>query len=159
MPRLPRPPIPDSLKCQIAARQLHTSGQGAAAVIVTTMFPGVGRRLPILLWLLFGTEPYRLDHNPALALRKKIVRHGEIVGYRPHANDPDCLLYRTKDAHDIKTYVRGDGAQFSDTALMKRERKRLAGKPEKRHSRIPARINPWPSKGSRPIRWWRNRQP
>lgn len=70
----------------------------------------------------------RLDHNPALGLRKKIMGlvNGErvIVGYIPHEHSVADLEYRSDHGHHIKTNVRGDGAQYSDTVLMKRERRR-----------------------------------
>ena len=67
----------------------------------------------------------RLDHNPALGLRRKIKnRAGVIVRYEPDELDPRFLIYRSHADHHRKTNIRGDGAQFSDTVLMKRERKR-----------------------------------
>jgi len=75
-------------------------------------------------------EPLQLDHDPALTNRKKIFRNGKHVGYSPAANNPDYLIYRTKAEHDIKTRVRGDGAQYSDLALA-RKNKRIEKRREK----------------------------
>jgi len=75
-------------------------------------------------------EPLHLDHDPALTNRKKIFRNGKHVGYSPAANNPDFLIYRTKADHDIKTRVRGDGAQYSDLALA-RKNKRIEKRREK----------------------------
>jgi len=61
--------------------------------------------------------PLQLDHDPALTNRKFSERTGK---YKPDANDPRYLIYRTKDEHDIKTRVRGDGAQLSDLALRRK---------------------------------------
>ena len=49
--------------------------------------------------------------------------------YIPDANDPEHLFYRPHGAqfagsHDVKTRIRGDHGQFSDLALIKRERRR-----------------------------------
>jgi len=68
-------------------------------------------------------EPLQLDHDPALTNRKKIFRNGKHVGYSPAANNPDYLIYRTKAEHDIKTRVRGDGAQYSDLALARKNKR------------------------------------
>ena len=92
--KLPRPHIPDSIRLKVALRQL------------------------------FGAAPAHLDHNPPLAVRDKIMRDGIVIGYKPDANDPDYLVWRTADDHRMKTNVRGDGAQYPDRVLIKRERRR-----------------------------------
>ncbi len=91
--RLPRPHIPNSVRLQVALRQLF--GDGASA---------------------------ELDHTPALAQRKFNPRSGK---YTPDANDPAYLVYRLRDDHRTKTYVRGDGAQRSDVS-QQRYLKRIA---------------------------------
>lgn len=73
---------------------------------------------------LIGAEELHLDHEPALALREKIFRDGKHVEYRPHSCDPEHLIWRDKQDHKIKTIVRGDGAQFSDLALIRRKKRR-----------------------------------
>jgi len=57
--------------------------------------------------------------------------------YHPDANDPQYLIYRSAANHDIKTRVRGDGAQFSDLALIRRQKKR---------DRPPKEKRPWPKR-------------
>jgi len=74
-----------------------------------------------MLKLLFANQPFQLDHDPALVNREFNKRNHR---YTPDANDPVYLVYRTKDAHDIKTRVRGDGAQHSDLGL-RRKMKRI----------------------------------
>jgi hypothetical protein len=72
----------------------------------------------------------RLDHDPMLRVRKYNPNKKVIADrYTPHAHDPDCLLYRPQPpefegSHHVKTYVRGERGQFSDTMLANRERKR-----------------------------------
>lgn len=126
MPRLLRPPIPLDVKCKVALRQLGEMWPGD---VLAEHKRGLGRLLRTLLAQLsdlLGCEPadLRLDHNPALAIREKVFRRGVHVDYVPPANDPEWLIYRDKHAHDIKTRVRGDGAQFSDLALIRRQKKR-----------------------------------
>lgn len=126
MARLYRPNIPLAVRVQVAAGQLKASRPMLAMSVIYGLDDPTlsdGHRLRVLLGHLFGENPYQLDHNPALALRKKRKR-GSIMIYSPPANDPAFLIYRDKLAHHIKTNVRGDGAQFSDTVLMKRERRR-----------------------------------
>lgn len=126
MPRLLRPSVPLEIKCRVAMRQLGE------------MFPeqliGENRRrydslLKHLLAQLSASlccseSDLQLDHQPALAVRKRVMRKGVHVGYQPDANDPEHLIYREKHAHHIKTNVRGDGAQHPDRVLIKRERRR-----------------------------------
>ena len=127
MPRLPRPSIPIEVKMRVVLRQL---GELFIDDVISLAKEGrclgdiLKAKLSVLADLL-GCNPdeLRLDHNPALGLRDKIIRDNEIIGYRPSANDPEFLIYRTAHDHHIKTNVRGDGAQFSDTVLMKRARK------------------------------------
>lgn len=129
--RLHRPYIPLSARVRVAERQIEQRG----------FFPDIigmecpqRERLDALLRFLFRDEPVQLDHDPALVNRKRrTMRDGRIV-YTPDANDPLYLIYRTKAEHDIKTRVRGDGAQLSDLAIArKRKRKeRKAAKPKRR---------------------------
>jgi hypothetical protein len=70
----------------------------------------------------------RLDHAPALALRKKKKKGGVIVGYVPDACDPAYLFYRPhgtqfEGSHDVKTRIRGDRGQRSDISQIKRARR------------------------------------
>lgn len=144
--RLPRPHVPLEVRCRVALRQTGASAEFAENVIryhrrdprAPAGTTGFGRLLRIALKQLAEKlgcpmRDLRLDHDPALGLRKKIRRGGKIVGYVPHANDPNSLLYRSKDGHHVKTNVRGDGAQRSDTARMKRERRRTSKKPKRKY--------------------------
>lgn len=175
MPRLLRPAIPLEVKCRVVLRQLgelfiddvieqhraHPKDAWIKAVSVASkaIARSHGRlladRIPKLAELLgCDASGLRLDHNPALGVREKIInRAGVHIGYRPDANDPEFLIYRSAHGHHIKTNVRGDGAQFSDTTLMKRERrrKRKAAGTKRRSRPIAKRKNPWGPKGSRPF--------
>lgn len=79
----------------------------------------------------------RLDHDPPLALRPQHRKGlGRKTYYVPDANDPEHLKYRPHGpqhdgSHDVKTRVRGDHGQFSDLALIRREKRRL-GKAERK---------------------------
>ena len=147
MPRLYRPYIPIKVRREVAIRQLKK---------VSEPWWAVGHSaapLSYLLWdlavrLSCKVEDLRLDHDPALATRRRLTLKGKIR-YIPDANHPDFLIYRTKHGHHIKTNVRGDGAQYPDRVLIKRERKRREGVRAK-----PKPKRKWPSKKipSRPFR-------
>lgn len=136
--RLPRPHIPLSVRIEVALRQLNntmrrpTWGSRAEGESARNY---LGKLLAHLAHQLTGdwNAKLHLDHDPALGLRKKLFAWGVHVDYEPRANDPNSLLYRSKDAHHVKTNVRGDGAQRSDTARMTRERKRLRKKRRPKH--------------------------
>jgi hypothetical protein len=93
----------------------------------------------------FGCEvsELRLDHDPPLALRPQERRGlGRKTYYTPDANDPEHLFYRPHGAqhaasHDVKTRIRGEHGQFSDIAMIKRQRRRE--RPAKRKAKIPSR--------------------
>ena len=122
--RLPRPYIPFEVRVQVAARQAIAAGVTLRVEI--DALPD-SLKLRELLREIFGDNyVVQLDHDPALVNRKKIRDPAtqEIIGYIPDANDPRCLIYRTKENHNIKTRVRGDGAQLSDLAL-RRKNKRI----------------------------------
>jgi hypothetical protein len=89
-------------------------------------------------------SPLHLDHDPALGARVKVLRHGEIIGYLPTANDPEFLIYREAGAHRIKTNVRGEHGQHPDRVLIKKQRRRERGSKKRRSRPIPSRKNPWP---------------
>lgn len=117
MARLPRPYIPIDVRLKVAERQLGRSW----------FIRGQSRRerLRLMLLLLFpNKEVFQLDHDPALENRRLTWGYGDSYQYYPDANDPDFLIYREKHAHYIKTNVRGDGAQYPDRVLAKRERRR-----------------------------------
>lgn len=160
MARLPRRHIPLEVKCRVALAQLgemwpddviaRWRPRGPAARSVPSGEPlgprGLGRLLEGLLArlaVLLGCDvsQLRLDHNPALGARqKRLDRAGAIIGYIPDEHDPAFLIYRTAHGHHIKTQIRGDGAQFPDRVLIKRERRRqkpLRAKPKKKWAARP----------------------
>jgi hypothetical protein len=184
MPRLLRPPIPLDVKLRVLLRQLGEMWPDAvirAAREERRLGAAVTEKYTELSQLLRPGEKIvalQLDHDPALENREKLVllpggrkarliivpEGGEVVRYYPDANDPEHLIYREKHAHHIKTNVRGDGAQFPDRVLIKRERRRQNGKQKKSRPvlsnraglkslkrRIPNRRDPWPPRGSRPL--------
>ena len=155
MPRLLRPHIPLEVRCRVVLRQLgemfvdqaienRRPRRDAGYMVGVVGLPGGGfgayldELLDRLAELLdCDVKSLALDHDPALGARRKVFRKGVHVGYVPDANDPEHLIYREKHAHHIKTNVRGDGAQYPDRVLIKRNRrlerrellKKVAGKP------------------------------
>lgn len=149
MPKLYRPSIPLEVRCRVALRQLgyvkqmedvikmHRPRKDAGYMVGVVGFEpgGHGLLLKRLLQELADqlecpVEALRLDHDPALGTRmKRTVGHPPRTIYSPDANDPDHLKYRPHGAeyagsHDVKTRIRGDHGQYSDIALIKRERRR-----------------------------------
>jgi hypothetical protein len=93
-------------------------------------------QLDYLLRVLFKDQPAHLDHDPPLMLRKfsrKTLR------YAPDANDPEHLIWRSKEDHRLKTYVRGDGAKYSDAAERRRASRRKKRKTERVKFKWPKR--------------------
>jgi hypothetical protein len=122
--RLPRPYVSLTTRILIARRQMHESGMTTLGIMLTNHYGKTPREeLRQQLFALFGDNSVHLDHDPPLAVREKIRRKGKIVGYRPDANDPDFLIYRSADAHRFKTNVRGDGAQYPDRVRIKKIRR------------------------------------
>ena len=148
--KLYRPAIPLEVKCRVVLRQL-----GELFPEETLQAAKKDRCLGRVLnvWLsefaqIIGCEvsELRLDHEPALALRTVVSRRpylrGETWVYDPDANDPEHLFYRPHGAqhagsHDVKTRIRGEHGQFSDIAMIKRQRRRE--RPAKRKAKIPSR--------------------
>lgn len=129
MPRLLRPYIPLDVRIRVLARQLGDMWPDDIVRISTRkrmLTKVLALKLDKLASLLgcHDAKGLHLDHDPALENREKVFRRGAHVGYRPDANDPEFLIYREKHAHHIKTNVRGDGAQYPDRVLAKRERRR-----------------------------------
>ena len=128
MTRLYRPTIPIEIKCRVLLRQVGelwideavAAHRGALSTFLTQL------RLKLAELLNCEPDDLRLDHDPALATRQRIG-DGKKTIYAPDANDPDYLIYREKHAHHIKTNIRGDGAQYPDRVLIKRERRRRQG--------------------------------
>lgn len=141
MSRLPRPHIPLAVRVQVAERQILNRG------VWVRRTDGDGAYLAIMLESLFGADKPHLDHDPALGAREKIMRGGEIVGYRPAANDPEYLVYRLAGDHKIKTNVRGEHGQHPDRVLIKKQRRRERPQPKRRVAKIAQREEyRWPSR-------------
>jgi hypothetical protein len=125
--RLLRPYIPLHVRLLVIERQARAGWNYSIMdqKLFEGYFPALKDRIRMLLQVTFRADSVHLDHDPALENRIKVFDdNGKLIGYQPDANDPEYLIYRTKPGHYIKTHVRGDGAQYSDTALAKRERKR-----------------------------------
>jgi len=136
--KLPRPHIPYRIRVIVAARQCVEHGW--------TIYPEEGdsysAQLKKLLKLLFGDQRWHLDHDPPLMSREQVTQQYYDAGtralkyrnfYRPDANDPDHLIYRTVEDHRIKTFVRGDGATRSDIS-QQRYLKRVAKNRKPKHT-------------------------
>lgn len=170
--RLPRRAIPVEVKCRVVLRQL------GELWINEALEPHAGKLGAFLAQMLgqlafligCAVEELRLDHDPALAVRRRVLdAAGEHLRYVPDEHDPEHLIYRSAHDHHIKTNVRGDGAQHPDRVLIKRERRRVkksAAKYNRKNNRFafstdksrlkmksrPLRsANCWPPKGSRKI--------
>lgn len=157
MARLYRPHIPLSVRVQVAERQLDKTADFWMLYCITD-FQSAGVRLNFLLFGLSQqldceVSDLRLDHDPALCNRVQVRSGLGRTRYIPDANDPEHLIYRTKADHDIKTRVRGDGAQHSDLALRRiakrRARKAEGGKLSTRRLAKPGKRRdkkPWPKR-------------
>lgn len=132
--RLPRPYISMSVRCRVALRQLEISSPGDARKLKQR---GLGVYLSELLKKLAeqlgcDVSELRLDHAPALALRKRVFRNGLHVDYVPPCDSPNDLIYRSLGAHLVKTNHHGDGAQHPDRVLIKKARRQERGPKPKR---------------------------
>ncbi len=153
MTRLYRPYIPLSVRVEVAERQLkdrtlepHPVGRDATIYRMfyanSMPYMALSKRLDYLLKYLFGDQPYQLDHDPALSLRRYSAGHDR---FYPDANDPDYLFYRYKDLHLQKTTGRKPGAERTVTSKgsdrwLKKKFDRLEGKTKRRPKRkIPSR--------------------
>jgi hypothetical protein len=136
MTRLVRPHVPLSVRLEVIARQLQRDGKLMAVLTVSVLTMKNSDRLAYLLKAMFGDQPYELDHDPCLALRYRDDETGE---YDPPANSAEHLVYRLRDEHKTKTRIRGDHGQFSDLALIRREKrwnaKRIGKARPAKHSR------------------------
>ncbi|MDE2096842.1 MAG: hypothetical protein KGL39_06305 [Patescibacteria group bacterium] len=174
MAKLPRPHIPLTTKLRVACHglgDLFPDDVIAAAKEAHALRDLLTDRLGRLAALLeCEAKDLRLDHAPALVNREKLVElpdgnkiwtivvpsGGRVLEYRPAASDPEYLVYRSRAAHDVKTRIRGDGAQLSDLALARKEKRRIKKKKPKRSGTGKAKIrsaNRWPPKGSRRVNW------
>lgn len=118
-----------------------------------------------LLQLGLDPKTAELDHNPALARRRRLP-DGR---YDPDESDPRFLQWKAPEAHAEKTFGRGGekrittaGSDIGEIAKMKRLtkdeeafRSRLLakepGEPRQKRGTIPARVNAWPPKGARKV--------
>jgi hypothetical protein len=152
MSRLPRPNIPLAVQLYVAQRQVGCSPFYAEEFVEMAR---AARKLKIelegTLFLIacslgVPVKTLELHHRPALTNREKIIRGGEIVGYKPDANDPEHLIFLAEAAHDVETRVRGLRGQHSDLGLA-RKNKRIARNrdPKRRKAKIPNRKKPWPT--------------
>lgn len=168
MARLYRPHIPLEARLRVVLRQL---GEMWPNEIISrwkaarSFSPALNQMLIELAALLnCEVKDLRLDHDPPLGTRPK-TGDGKKTRYTPDANDEEHLFYRPHGAefersHDVKTRIRGDHGQFSDLALIKRERKRVAKRAKQQSPKIRAKHqrwfsrplrsgNQWPPKGAR----------
>lgn len=146
--RLPRPYIPQHIRILVAERQgLANFGPTTWSTILSNApVKPLEERLHWLLALLFHDAwNAELHHRPALCNRPYNKRRKD---YEPPANDPEHLVYLAIDDHDIETRVRGVGAQRSDLAV-RRYNKRVARNRAKREKRKrahrPIRTSRWPT--------------
>lgn len=122
--KLHRPYIPIYVRLRVAERMCDERLAESPLRIKSYWSETAKEKLAICLAHLFPDyedKQIQLDHDPALTNRKYNSRTKK---YTPDANDVDFLIYRAKEDHNIKTRVRGDGAQYSDLAL-RRKNKRI----------------------------------
>ena len=146
----PRPYIPLAVRVEVARRQLILREGTFRALSPLAKYPGSAKlKLDFLLECLFDGAGSHLDHDPSLILRPYNPRIKDPAArYTPNANDPAALVYRGVHEHQIKTNVRGEHGQLSDTSLRMKNRRmdenrgRRKRRPKKK---IPSR--PFPKKG------------
>lgn len=141
MSRLYRPHIPLSVRVEVVDRQLRQFGGTLKRVGKATLRD----TLDVGLWVLAGNlgcdiSDLRLDHDPALGARPKIV-DGDKMIYSPDANDARYLEYiphgpEFDGSHLIKTNVRGRHGQHPDRVLIKKQRRIERGPKPKRGPKI-----------------------
>jgi hypothetical protein len=141
--KLVRPHIPIRVQLEVIARQLQASGQLDDVLRAEALTKNGSVRLVYMLGRMFGDQKVHLDHDPPLCLREIVDAERGI--YKPDANDPEFLIYRTAEEHRVKTFIHGEGAQLCDAGKRRKEIRR------KRKEQMP-RPNRWPPKGSRPLR-------
>jgi hypothetical protein len=137
-----------AVRVEVARHQLIMREGTVRALSPLAKYPGSAKeRLGFLLECLFGDAKVHLDHDPPLGARAKIMRGGEIIGYRPAANDSECLVYRLVIDHQIKTNVHGEHGQHPDRVLIKKQRRRERPHPKRRRVKIAQREEyRWPSR-------------
>jgi hypothetical protein len=149
--RLYRPHVPLEVRCRVVLRQLGEMWPDERIKLARErrcFGPLLENELETLASTLYcEVSDLRLDHDPPLGARQR-KGEGKSTVYFPAANNPEFLIYREKRAHEIKTNVRGDGAQYPDRVLIKRERRRREGVRAKPKRKLKSR--PFP-KGKRKI--------
>lgn len=151
--KLPRPYIPLEVRLMVAERQVREHQ------LDPHLSPSLPKqaRLEALLRILstyHDEGKLELHHRPALLNREQVKIAGVVIGYLPDANDHRYLVYLPEDEHDIETRVRGQGAQLSDLAQARKNKRiarRLSGT-KKRGPKLRS-ASRWPPKGSRKINW------
>jgi hypothetical protein len=147
MGRLYRPHIPLSVRVEVAERQLRDLGEIKGVIAVGGPRTSENKLRTLLPWLarvlLCELSELRLDHDPPLGARPKIVEGRKMI-YSPDANDPIYLQYRPHGpehdgSHLIKTNVRGDHGQHPDRVLIKKQRRIERGPKPKRGPKIQSR--------------------
>jgi len=128
MARLYRPHIPLDVRCRVVLRQLGEIWPEEVIAIARGHYGELLQDKLKELAELLKCKPrdLHLDHDPALGARQQVTNfYTEEISYIPEANDPEFLIYREKEAHKIKTNVRGEHGQYPDRVLIKRERRRI----------------------------------
>lgn len=158
--RLERPRIPIAVRVQVAERQMEKATgcvcTDALGIPLAVSRPKVSdrKRLDAALFHLsrFGTVKLELHHDPALCNRrsyKRMVRGKLKTFYDPPANDPEHLVYLAEDDHDIRTRVRGIGAQRSDLGQLRYNKRVARNRASKSAAKVRRPKRKWPS---RPMR-------
>lgn len=183
--RLARPSVPVEVKVRVVLRQLGEMWPDEVIMLHRQARSPLAHLLQVRLGVLAGllqcdVKDLRLDHDPALATRKKlyetpnggrrwswqIEKEGRVIRYEPDANDPEHLRYRPHGAqfvgsHHVKTNVRGDGAQHPDRVLIKKLRRKKARRIKRdvtfrAKNKVSARFRS-PADKSKPKRKWPTR--
>lgn len=112
--KLYRPYIPLKVRVAVVKRMLRDGGKAAEALVIDHMCRTMKERLQwgLSAMTMIGAQ---LDHNPALALRKRRGTGKDTV-YTPAANNPAFLEYRQDDGHLQKTTGRRPGAERTVTS-------------------------------------------
>jgi hypothetical protein len=160
-----RPPQPGlAVRVAVAERQFKQYHHGLEWIAYQDQLElegsfgtlSLAKRLKWLLSRIFedgeNVTPHELHHSPALILRPYNARIKDAAArYTPNANDPDSLVYLSKDVHLEQTTGRWPGATHtvttkgSDIHLAKKFR-RLENTKPKRTAKIATRRQPWPNR-------------
>jgi hypothetical protein len=174
MARLYRPAVPVEVECRVLLRQLGEmwpdkvikerrwrpgdSDLKGLGVFIPRGLGALRDELKERLAELLNCkiEELRLDHDPPLGARPK-TGEGKRTRYTPDANDCEYLFFRPHgtqhaNSHDTKTRIRGDRGQYSDIALIKRERRRQRREKPTAHDKKVARFKDWKRKRDKALR-------